>query len=159
MENNQQQTQCDPGIMALKIAAAHFDKSISERALQHKLGLQEGIADQLDLCRCAAWVGLKARIETVDIDRLEHLPMPALTQINGQYCVMLASRGEQVQLQHPISKQLINLPKKEWASLSDKKVILLAEKPANKSNIEFGFSWFIPSVIKHIKQAKSVLLI
>ncbi|WP_435236391.1 type I secretion system permease/ATPase [Psychromonas sp. PT13] len=159
MDNNQQQTQCDPGIMALKIAGGYFDKAISERALQHKLGLQEGVADQLDLCRCAAWVGLKARIETIEVERLEHLPMPALTQINGQYCVMLASRGEQVQLQRPISKQLINLPKKEWASLSDKKVILLAEKPANKSNIEFGFSWFIPSVIKHIKQAKSVLLV
>ncbi len=152
MENKQQQRLSDPGILALKTAAEHFDKSVSESALQHKLGIKEGFADELDICRCAAWIGLKARAETVELGRLENLPMPALTQVNGLYCVMLASRGDQVQLQHPETKQLLNLDKAEWGKLSEHRVILLAAKAVAKGDAEFGFSWFIPSIIKHISQ-------
>jgi len=157
--STEQQRVSDPGIIALTLAAEHFDKSVSARSLQHKLGLKAGLADELDLCRCAAWVGIKARIEKVQLDRLENLPMPALTQINGQFCVMLASRGDKVQLQHPLTKQLLKLTKAEWGKLSEQKVMLLAEKSVVKKQLEFGFSWFIPSVLKHIKQAKSILLV
>lgn len=156
--NNQHQSAVDPAILALQLAACHFDKSVSVRSLQHKLGLKEKGADELDICRTALLIGLKARIETIAVERLENLPMPALTQVNGLYCVMLASRGDSVKLQHPVTKQLLNLTKAEWAEVSDHKVILLAEKKAEKE-VEFGFSWFIPSILKHIKQAKSVLLI
>ncbi|MFT6926265.1 MAG: ATP-binding cassette subfamily B protein RtxE [Psychromonas sp.] len=149
----------DHGILALVLAAEHFDKSVSARSLQHKLGLKAGSADELDLCRCAAWVGVKARIETVQLDRLENLPMPALTKINGEYCLMLASQGEQVLLQHPVSKKKKSLSKIQWAQLTAQHIILLADKAVAKKQLEFGFSWFIPSILKHIKQAKSVLLV
>jgi len=156
---SEQQPVTDPGILALTIAAEHFDKAISARSLEHRLGLKEGLADELDLCRCAAWVGIKARIETVPLNRLENLPMPALTQVNGQFCVLLASRGDEVQLQHPLTQQLLTLSKTEWGELSAQKIILLAEEAVAEQTLEFGFSWFIPSIFKHIKQAKSVLLV
>ncbi|PKG37407.1 type I secretion system permease/ATPase [Psychromonas sp. Urea-02u-13] len=149
----------DHGILSLKLAAEQFDKSVSPRTLIHRLGLQKGQACELDICRCADWIGLKARIEKVELSRLDTLPMPALTQINGLYCVMLSCNAQTVELQHPVTLDMITMSNEEWAEHSHQHVILLAEKQLTKAATEFGFSWFIPSIIKHMKQAKSVLLI
>ena len=149
----------DHGILSLKLAAEYFDKSVSARSLLHRLGLQEGQASELDICRCAGWVGLKARIETVELSRLATLPMPALTKVNGLYCLLLSCSEDQVELQHPVSNDVITMSQLQWAKISQQHVILLAEKQLTKVSTEFGFAWFIPSIIKHIKQAKTVLLI
>jgi ATP-binding cassette subfamily B protein RtxE len=58
-----------------------------------------------------------------------------------------------------MTKQRLNLDKAQWAKRSEQRVILLADKEVANSDAAFGFSWFIPSLIKHISQAKSVLLI
>ncbi|MDA7747395.1 type I secretion system permease/ATPase [Psychromonas sp.] len=148
----------DRGVLSLALAAKHFGQSVSSRGLIHRLGLAEGEANELDLCRCAAWIDLKARVEKVSIKRLSTLPIPAITKVNGQYCVLLASTGTEVKLQDPVSLEVYQLSVQTWAEQSQQQVILLAEKPTTKTT-EFGFSWFLPSLIKHIKQAKTVLLI
>lgn len=158
MKNTQIQI-TDSGILALKLAAKFFDKTPSLRSLQYKLGLKLGFANQLDLCRCASWIGLKARIKKIRIDRLTYLPIPALTKIDDQYCVILASSNEMVKLQYALSKQIVNLSSQEWAKRSEQYVILLAEENVDSNLIKFGFSWFIPSLIKHIKQVKVILLL
>lgn len=149
----------DPGLQSLKLVAAHFDKVLCVRSLQHRLGLRANVADELDLCRCASWVGLKARVQRISLDRVQHLPMPAITNFDGHYCVMLASTSDSVVLQHPLSRQEIEVSLQEWAQHSEQDIILFAETSLEKGLTKCGFSWFMPSLIKHVRQVKSILLI
>lgn len=154
-----QASSTDHGLLSLKLAAAHFDKALNVKSLSHRLGLSEGVASALDISRCAKWSGLKARIEQVEASRLDTLPMPALSKVNDEYCVMLGCDGNNVELQHPVTHKNIIVSKQKWSELSEQHIILLAEESLSTQDNTFGFSWFIPSLIKHVKQAKTVLLI
>lgn len=52
----------DTGLNALVWAARRFDVALDVAQLQHRLGRVEGVATPIDLCRCAGWVGLRARL-------------------------------------------------------------------------------------------------
>lgn len=149
----------DSGILSLVIAATYFNKTLCASRLAYKLGLSSGEATHLDLCRCAGWAGLRSSIERVDLSRLKHLPMPALTKLDNRYCVMLASNPFTVKLQLPHNGSVVNIAIQEWGKRSNKELILLAQKGEHRTVSRDGLFWFIPSLIKQIKHAKSILMV
>ncbi|EJL06827.1 type I secretion system permease/ATPase [Pseudomonas chlororaphis] len=149
----------DSGLHALAWAARRFDLSISVAQLNHRLGRGEGLADSLDLRRCAGWIGLRARALQSQVQRLQHLPLPALLETSQGWAVLDAVDGDQVRLFWPLQGQCQSLSREELAALWQGQVLLLAERHVEPRARGFGIGWFLPSILKHMRQFRSVLLV
>ncbi len=149
----------DHGLKALAYAAENWKKSISPSQLTHRLGKTEGSVSSLDLCRCARWVGLKARKVVTSVERLPALPLPALLKTKQGWLVLKAVEADRATLYHPGSSNSRSYPLSHLVSQWTGEIILLAEKGDGGRQQKFGFSWFLPSIRKHIRQFRSVLLV
>ncbi|GDY24222.1 peptidase C39 [Agarivorans sp. Toyoura001] len=149
----------DSGIASLVLAAEYFDKSVTARSLSHRLGLVQGVASELELCKSAKHIGLKARAVNIELAQLEQLPTPVLTIINEQYHVIVNVTKSTVDIQNPTTRVVTCLTYKQWKSQSQQRVILLGVAKSIANHPVSKFSWFIPSIIKHVKQAKKIILI
>ncbi|MFJ2336124.1 type I secretion system permease/ATPase [Pseudomonas protegens] len=158
-------TMLDTGLHALAWAARRFDLSISVAQLTHRLGRVEGPADSLDLRRCAGWIGLRARAVQSRVQRLHHLPLPALLDTTRGWAVLDAVEGDRVRVFWPLQGQCQTLSRQELATLwqgpdqGQGEVLLLAERHVQLKTGGFGVSWFLPSILKHGRQFRSVLLV
>lgn len=158
-------TMLDTGLHALAWAARRFDLSISVAQLTHRLGRVEGAADSLDLRRCAGWIGLRARAVQSRVQRLHHLPLPALLDTTRGCAVLDAVEGDRVRVFWPLQGQCQTLSRQELATLwqghdqGRGEVLLLAERHVQLKTGGFGVSWFLPSILKHGRQFRSVLLV
>lgn len=147
------------GIPALCYAAELFDKAVAPSQLSHQLGKADTTTSSLDLCRCAAWIGLKAKQIDSRVESLFQLPVPALLETSAGWLVLEWADEKQVCLYEPLSSKKHLYPfallKEHWQG----KVILLAEAELTSADASVGFNWFIPSLCKHIRQFRSVLLV
>ncbi|ROL62628.1 peptidase C39 [Pseudomonas protegens] len=154
-------TLLDTGLHALAWAARRFELSISVAQLTHRLGRIEGPADSLDLRRCAGWIGLRARAVNSQVQRLDHLPLPALLETTNGWAVLDAVEGDQLRVYWPLQGQCQTLSRAQLAQLwpPQGQVLLLAEQHVQAKARGFGVSWFLPSILKHGRQFRSVLLV
>ncbi|MET3055077.1 type I secretion system permease/ATPase [Pseudomonas alkylphenolica] len=149
----------DSGLEALAWAARRFDRVASVAQLNHRLGRVEGIADGLDLCRCAGWIGLRARAVNSSIHRLEHLSLPALLDTEHGWVVLDAVDHNRVSVYWPLEGNCRELLSDELATIWRGPALLLAEQHAGLTPRAFGLAWFLPSILKHIRQFRNVLII
>lgn len=149
----------DTGLQALVWAARRFDLAISVAQLNHRLGRVEGVADSLDLCRCAGWIGLRARMVKSSLQRLEHLPLPALLETDLGWVVLDTVDEGRVRLYWPLEDCCQELSREALVSIWQGQALLLAESHIGLKAPGFGIAWFLPSILKHIRQFRSVLLV
>lgn len=149
----------DPALFALVRAVRKFDLSVDPEHLTHQLGRGEGSVDDQDLCRCARWLGLRARRITTGMDRLQALPLPALLNTELGWLVLEAVEDGLVELYHPIIGRCRSYPVDVFARHWQGEAVLLAEAIYVPKKQKFGFGWFVPSVRKHLRQFRNVLLI
>ena len=145
-------------IEALTHAARHFNLTVEPDQLSHQLGRYEGDINGQDLCRCARWIGLRARSIKTKVDRLQALPLPLLVVTGGSWSVLEEISDEGVMLYHSIGGSRcypVSVFSKHWQG----EAVLLALEKVSDSKKKTGFSWFIPSVRKHASQFRSVLLV
>ncbi|MGR5294703.1 type I secretion system permease/ATPase [Vibrio mediterranei] len=149
----------DSGIFALVHAARSFHLAIEPNQLIHRLARSDGQADSQDLCRCARWIGLRSRQVSVAADRLSTLSVPVLLDTT-QGWMSLQDVGEgDVMVYQPIEDQVRRYPVAELTQYWQGNTILLAENAEPERHQPFGFSWFIPSVRKHIALFRNILLV
>ncbi|WP_095147733.1 type I secretion system permease/ATPase [Pseudomonas sp. Irchel s3a18] len=149
----------DTGLEALVWAARRFDLTLTAAQLNHRLGRVEGMADSIDLRRCAGWAGLRARAVRSSVQRLEQLPLPALLETARGWVVLNAVEPGQVNLFWPLEGHCQTLPREDLAELWQGEVLLLAEQHTGLKPPAFGVAWFWPSILKHVRQFRSVLLV
>ncbi|WFQ81268.1 type I secretion system permease/ATPase [Xenorhabdus sp. SF857] len=152
-------TVVDSGLLALAYAARHFNVAVEPKLLSHRLARTQGNTDYQDLCRCAQWIGLRARYITTDMSRLEHLPLPVLLDTEQGWLVLERVEGEFVVLYQPDLSKEKHYPRTILADHWQGRVVLLAEAVEQPKRQKFGFSWFIPSIRKHAAQFRNVLLV
>lgn len=149
----------DPGLLALSYAVRRFDLAVDPSQLSHRLGRKKGRVDGHDLCRCARWVGLRARPITTRITRLTLLPLPALLNTAQGWLVLEAVDDQSVTLYHPSSDHKRRYPVEVFTQHWQGETILLAEPHDLPKPQKFGFGWFLPSVRKHARQFRHVVLV
>ncbi|MEZ9127005.1 type I secretion system permease/ATPase [Vibrio splendidus] len=158
-------------LMALVWAAQQLNVKGDTDQLLHQLGYQNDKISNMDLCRSAMRLGLKAQIITPNFSHLLNMPKPALIQTKKGWWVLESIKeqssgskkerlctlvetmydGQQVQ-QHNITLRELEAI---WCGVA----LLLAEQEVEISNKSFGFGWFFPSIKKHFHQFKWILLV
>lgn len=149
----------DPALLALAYVAGQFNLSVEVAQLEHQLGKADGPVESEDLCRSTRWLGLRAKSIISAPERLEYLPLPALLNTHQGWLVLQAVSEESVTLYHPLTGRTRSYPKSHLAQNWDGETILISELKEQAAQHKFGFQWFVPSVRKHIRQFKVVLLV
>ena len=116
-----------------------------------------------ELLSGAKHVGLKAKLGTTGTDRLALTPLPALALMrNGEVVVLAQCDGARVLIQssaHGQGRTLIE-PLDAFAEAWTGRLILVASRASLAAELaRFDFTWFIPSVVRHRKLLREVLLV
>lgn len=145
---------------ALARAAACFDLTIETSQLAHQLGLVASEIDNVALCRCADWSGLRARQINQPLARLDNLALPILFNDRTQWYVLLALTKQEATVYFAASGQERRISRQTLATLWCDEMILLAKaEPIMAKKRPFGFSWFIPIVLKYRHQLRNIILV
>ncbi|ASX26749.1 type I secretion system permease/ATPase [Candidatus Williamhamiltonella defendens] len=148
-----------PSLLALARGAACFDLAIESAQLEHKLGLPIEKIDDIALCRCANWIGLRARKIKQPVARLNTMPLPVLFSEGENWYLLLNLNETHAVVYSPLSDNEGIISREQLNQLWSGKAILLAkaEKPAKKA--AFGFGWFLPLILKHGRQLRNIVVI
>jgi subfamily B ATP-binding cassette protein HlyB/CyaB len=113
-----------------------------------------------DLVRAARKRGLKARLASIDFDRLSRTPMPALAILNdGRFLVVGLVSDDKVLVQDLAAPRPEHLARAEFEALWSGRMILLARRAnAQGEAPTFNLRWFITAVQRYRRALSEVLV-
>jgi subfamily B ATP-binding cassette protein HlyB/CyaB len=149
----------DAGLTALALMARIHGVAADEAQIRHQAGLRGRRFDEVDLLRAAKALGLKARIVTIDPQRLSYLTLPALlfdSQLNHFILAKVSDERALIQDADCSPPQIITL--EQLRARSAGRALLLASRASLVGELaRFDFSWFIPAVVKYRRLLFEVL--
>ncbi|MBR4694695.1 MAG: type I secretion system permease/ATPase [Selenomonadaceae bacterium] len=156
----------DTALACLVQIAGHFSIPADYRQLERAYVVDANAVDTVTLLRATRELGLKARkFDGVDAARLMRMPMPAVCRLEpGNYVVVLGGNEEQVVIFDPLHPEgRLAVKPESFQKLWSGEVVLFTkrfhvEKLTDKVE-GFGFSWFIPVVMKYKTLLLKVLFI
>lgn len=149
----------DSGFQALIQAARQLDIAVDPAQLWHQHGQTDHYFSSLDILNCAQRLGLKARQVHIRPEQLGSLPTPFLVCQSNQFAWVTEQNDQAIKLIEPISGQAIWLERELFCQQYSSEIILLANKPQPMpSETRFGFSWFLPAIVKHASRFRWVLV-
>ncbi|MFS4581503.1 type I secretion system permease/ATPase [Phaeobacter sp. C3_T13_0] len=151
----------DTGLLALLVAAKQLDISADVGQVWHLHGKIDAAYEGVDIIRCAKRLGIKARSAPLVAKRILTTPVPYLIRKTdtGAWYVVTGVRGDLVQITSPPNGGTSRNTVEDVARDFDADAILFAREPSwKKTRSTFGFSWFIPSILKHKARFRRILL-
>ncbi|MCH7371014.1 type I secretion system permease/ATPase [Aeromonas sp. MR16] len=145
------------GLLCLEYIAKKFDKSVEVGYLQYRLGEPVTELNGIHLCRCANWIGLKAKGVFSTVEQLGTTPLPAIVEMPGGYYVLNSISSKGLVLYCPRMGNTKIYTTSQFSQLWGGTIYLLADGGLRSSDVSFGFNWFLPSIVKHYSQAKKII--
>ena len=154
----------EAALHALCLVARLHQVPADPAALLHQLGKSpsEPVSTD-DLLLAARHLGLKAKLSSTTIERIELAALPALAVMNDGRVVVLAQCDGQRVLFRDVrtdSARPTIEPIAVFAEQWSGRLILITSRASLAGELaKFDFSWFIPSIVKHRRLLSEVLLI
>lgn len=150
----------DSGLHCLLLLARFHGLAADGVQLRHQFGETGQPLTQRELLRAAKHVGLKAGRVTATWASLPNKPLPAIAVCTDRRCVLLAKvEAERVLLHDPQHPQPTILTKDRFEAMWTGELLLVTTRAGMRpEDIAFGFSWFIPAIVKHRRLLGEVLL-
>jgi subfamily B ATP-binding cassette protein HlyB/CyaB len=154
------ETMTDPGLACLCLIAGYYRVPADPAQLKHQLALLDGAKPE-DTMRGARLLGLKARIVSIrDSKRLGSIPYPALLFLKDGGSAVLAAANEKgkVRLVDSQRRSAPEITLQEAFDLSGSMVLLVTRRlgGAGTDPGNFGFFWFLPSLLRYRKALAQV---
>jgi ATP-binding cassette, subfamily B, bacterial HlyB/CyaB len=152
----------DSGLVGLARIAGFFRIPADPAHLAHQLGLGNRPADGEMLVRGGRLLGLKTRLVYAPREqRLRRMPVPALIKLKNAAFVVLAGTNQDgtFRLVEPLTRTVRSIDFSTLAQEWDAQVVLAARRlgvgidPRN-----FGFQWFLPSLVRYRRPLIHVLV-
>ena len=153
----------DAGLAALALVSAYYRIAADPMQLHHQLALSGRAAGAEDVVRGATLLGLKSRIiRDLTPKRLGALPYPALLALREGGFVILAvgSAKDRVRLVEPVLRTAREVTLEEAVQLSAGEALLITRRlgGAGVDPQNFGFRWFLPSLLRYRRPLAHVLI-
>lgn len=149
-------------LACLVIAARLLRIPADPEQLERAFPIARSGAEILTLLKAAKSLGLKAKRVSTSIDRLEHAPVPSLIILKDTSCRVLINHNaveKKALLYHPSWKQPEITSYEDLVSIWAGEAIFLTQRfSLDALDRKFGFSWFIPVVVRFRKFFGEVLL-
>lgn len=151
------------GLISLCLVAGYYRISADPEQLRHQLALIGRSADAEDVVRGANKIGMKARIlRSTTAKRLQSLPLPALARLTtGGFGVLLFGGAKDTYR----LVDVVNRVNKEGSAadilaMTTGDIVLVTRRlgGAGADPKTFGFSWFLPSLVRYRKPLAQVLV-
>ena len=149
----------DTGLHCLLLLARFHGLAADGAQLRHQFGETGRPLTQRELLRAAKHVGLKAGRVTATWAHLLDKPLPAIAVCADGHCVLLArAEADRVLLHDPQHPQPTILAKEHFEAMWTGELLLITTRAGMRpEDIGFGFSWFIPAIVKHRRLLGEVL--
>jgi ATP-binding cassette, subfamily B, bacterial HlyB/CyaB len=154
----------DDPLPALCLIARLHQVAAEPASLRHALGrsASQRLGDD-DLLLAAKHLGLKAKLSTSSVERLNLVALPALALLNdGRWVVLAQCDGQRVLMQYASgegSRPTIE-PLGVFASQWSGELILVASRASLTGELaKFDFTWFVPSLVKYRRLFGEALLV
>lgn len=158
--------QIDSGLVCLVILGKYLGKAIDPADLKHQMGKGSELFTTQDILNAAKLLGLKARRQEIDWQRLQKAPLPVIaSDKEGQFFIVakfdLGSETDtaKVLIQKPGTQAPAALTQQDFELLWSGEIILLTSRESIAGALrKFDISWFIPALVKYRRLLGEVLL-
>lgn len=150
----------DSGLRALVAAAGRLDLPVDAQQLWHQHGVAEGGFAEADIVLAAKRLGLSARAVDTNTKRLAATPGPALLRdrTTGDYALFNPAADGTAQITDADGTRPRSLSMGRVLDQFDQRVILIGKRDIAEAKPKpFGFSWFLPSILKHVVSFRRVI--
>jgi ATP-binding cassette, subfamily B, bacterial HlyB/CyaB len=154
----------DDPLPALCLIARLHQVAAEPASLRHALG--KTASDRLgtdDVLLAAKQLGLKAKLSTASVERLNFVALPALALLNDGHWVVLAQcDGQRMLIQDASSEgsRPTIQPREVFASKWSGELILVTSRASLAGELaRFDFGWFVPSLVKYRRLFGEALLV
>lgn len=138
------------GLDALVWVAKYYQNNVSSDQLRHAIGMQTISPTEWEIRECAHTLGYETELITARYTQLITLPLPALIYIDGFWQVI--SQENELILINPTNEERKPIHNSIGHQETEYDVLLIKEQLEPEQTKAFGFSWFIPSVLRqHVK--------
>ena len=151
----------DPGLAALVRVAKHYDIAANTIQIWHVHGKSDSLYGDNDIIRCAMRLGIKSSIKKLPMKQVLWAPTPFIVterKTGLKYLVeQLTAQG--VMVTNPVSGDVQVKSTGEMQTDFLPNAIFFIKKPDwQTKKAMFGFSWFVPALLKHAARFKRILV-
>ncbi|WP_301280429.1 type I secretion system permease/ATPase [Chromobacterium subtsugae] len=148
----------DSGLLSLVLIARYHGIAADPSQLRHQSGLSTPL-HEADLLLAARGMGLKARVVTLNFDRLRQAALPclALTE-SGRHFVLARVDDSHALVQFPDEPGPRKMELSALQAIWQGRAMLFASRASLAGELaRFDFSWFIPAIVKYRRLLLEVL--
>jgi len=151
MPQRTEDRQLDSGAICLVNIARLHGLAADVGQIRHSLGLDTDLMGIDQLLRAARSLGLRMRRIESSFGRLAKTPLPAIAgHKDGHFFVLAKVSEDRVLIQDPLESRTQTLPRKSFEQAWSGELLLVARRVSlSERNTPFGFSWFVPAVVKY----------
>jgi len=150
----------DTGLHCLLLMARYHGVPADGAQLRHQFGEVHQRVSDTNLLRAATHLGFKVARLRSRWEELGSMPLPVMAKrSDGGYLVVAKAEPEKVLVQDPAGEGPTILTKADFEALWSEELVLCTPRArCRPEEMAFGFSWFIPAIVKHRRLLGDVLL-
>jgi len=153
----------DSGLACLVMLARFHNVSAAAEQLSHEFAEDGRVFGRTEVLLASKKLGLKSKPAASKVERLPHLPLPAIASDKDGRFFIIARYDEaagQVLIHDPSVQRPEVLDIAELQERWDGDLILVRSEASLASEMgRFDFTWFIPAIVKYRKLLGEVLLV
>jgi subfamily B ATP-binding cassette protein HlyB/CyaB len=141
----------DLGLQGLVLLAQYHGIPADPEQLAHQHGRNGEPFDQTTLLLAAKQLGLRARLVSLAVDRLDKVALPALAwRSDGEHFLVAKVNAEQVLVQDLRTRRPQVFSRSEFDERYEGRLLLVASRASVLGDLaKFDFRWFVPAVVKY----------
>lgn len=151
----------DTGLLSLVEVLKIFDIPADPARIHHNLGKGDVPMVSMDIIRSALALDLRGQERPLDHDRIALAPVPMIIQRKEDDVFQVITRvdDEGVHLLDAVTRQSCIVTVDAVSDRFKETVIFFISAEEERSEKKkFGFSWFLPSVFKHVARFRRVII-
>ena len=159
MTNMIEKSEIDSGLQCLMVIAAYYRIPSDEKSIIHQLAMEGKHFDDNSIMKAAKILKLKSRVTEISPDKLSKMTLPAILKITeNQYILAIKMNGDKILILYPWNKspELIGID--ELTRIWNGQILLFIPRSILNRDVEFGFKWFIPTILKYKSAFIDVLI-
>ncbi|GLK91231.1 cysteine peptidase family C39 domain-containing protein [Pseudomonas turukhanskensis] len=153
------QTEADTGLACLIMLARFHNVAASPEQLAHEYLEKGRHFGRAELLLASKQLGLKAHSVRSKIERLPHLPLPAIAvSVDGDFFIIAQLDGEKALIHDPRSARPEVVTFEDLKGRWSWELVLVRSQASLAAELaKFDFTWFIPAVVKYRKLLGEVI--
>lgn len=149
----------DTGLITLINICQYWGVNIDKQQIIHKYCLQDRIMTPIDIVKAAKELNFKVRYIEKCKTKINKLPMPCILRSkDGKFFILAKVVNENVLILNAEENKPSLINTKELKEMWDGSALLLKHKKLEHREVEFGFRWFLPTILKYKRALIEVLV-